>query len=346
MGLSKLAQVTLRDVSHEARVSLATADRVLNGRPGVRDDTVQRVREACERLGYRANPFASRLARGGIFRLMFVLPRGANPFMRDLARQVERTAAFLKAQHVAVELVEVDAFDPALQCQALQRLAGIADGVAVVALDHPLVTGAIDRLAAAGTAVVTLVSDAPGSARAHYVGIDNLAAGRTAGTLLGRFTAGRPGTVGIVLGSPQLRDHIDRAQGFNAILAQRYPGLRPLPARVGQDDDNVSAAVAAELLANYPDLVGLYAAGAGTGGIAGALAASGRERDVVLIGHELGEAACSWLRKGTIDALINQDAGHETRSAVRLLMAQLTGEPTLPEQERIRIEVFVADNLP
>jgi len=341
-----MAQVTLRDVSKEARVSLATADRVLNGRPGVREDTMRRVREASERLGYRANPFASRLARGGIFRLMFVLPRGTNPFMRNLARQVERTAAYLAAQRVAVELVEVDALDPAMQGESLQRLAGLADGVAVVALDHPLVTSAIDRLVAAGIAVVTLVSDAPASARAHYVGVDNIAAGRTAGTLLGRFTAGRSGSVGIVLGSTRLRDHVERVQGCNAVLTERHPNLAALPPRAGQDDDDVSAAIAAALLAEHPDLVGLYAAGAGTGGIARALAASGRGRDIVLIGHELSEASCAWLREGTIDALINQDCGHETRSAARLLMAQLTGEAILPEQERIRIEVFVADNLP
>ena len=341
-----MVRVSLRDVSREARVSLATADRVLNGRPGVREQTVQHVREVSERLGYRANPFASRLARGGVYRLAFVLPRGTNPFMRDLGRQVGRTGAFLEPQRVTVDLIEVDRLDPAILSHSLDQLAGAADGVAVVALDHPLVRDAIARLVDAGKAVVTLVSDAPGSGRLHYVGIDNVAAGRTAGTLLGRFAAGGRGPVGVVLGSSHLRDHIDRVQGFGAVLAERFPKLLALPPREGQDDDVASAEIAAGLLAAHPDLVGLYAVGAGTAGIARVLAGSGRGSKIVLIGHELSEATCVWLREGTIDALINQDAGHETRSAARLLMAQLTGEPYLPEQERIRIEVFVADNMP
>ncbi len=339
--------VTLRDVSREAGVSLATADRVMNGRPGVRDVTVARVREASERLGYRANHFASRLARGGRHRLAFVLPRGSNPFMRGLSDQIVQVAAHFAAQGVSVALVWVNAFDPEAQATALDQLGEQGcDGVAVVALEHPLVHNAIDMLVESGIPVVTLVSDAPGSRRAHYVGVDNLAAGRTAGTLLGRFARARAGRVGIVLGSTALRDHADRLHGFAEVLAREFPTLDVLPARAGHDDDDTSKRVATSLLDAHPDLVGLYVAGAGTAGIAGALHASGRERDIVLIGHELNEAACAWLRQGTVDALIHQDAGHEARSAVRLLLARLTGEPVLVDQERIRIEIFLRDNLP
>jgi LacI family transcriptional regulator len=339
--------VTLRDVSREAGVSLATADRVMNGRAGVRQVTVARVREASERLGYRANHFASRLARGGQHRLTFVLPRGSNPFMRALSDQIMQAGAHFAAQRVSVALVQVNAFDPTAQAEALDQLCEQGcDGVAVVALEHPMVHGAIDSLTAAGIPVVTLVSDAPGSRRAHYVGIDNLAAGRTAGTLLGRFAGPRAGRVGVVLGSTALRDHADRLHGFAEVLARDFPTLDILPARAGHDDDETSERVAASLLEAHADLVGLYAAGAGTAGIAGALHKSGRERDVVLIGHELNDAACAWLRRGTVDALIHQDAGHEARSAVRLLLARLTGEPVLVDQERIRIEIFLRDNLP
>jgi LacI family transcriptional regulator len=60
----------------------------------------------------------------------------------------------------------------------------------------------------------------------------------------------------------------------------------------------------------------------------------------------LGAESRELLIDGTIDAIINQDSGHEVRSAARILVAHLTGEPVMPEQERIRIEVFLRDNLP
>ncbi len=52
------------------------------------------------------------------------------------------------------------------------------------------------------------------------------------------------------------------------------------------------------------------------------------------------------LLSGTIDALLNQNAGHEVRSAIRVLKAKADGLPVIAAQERIRIDIFLKDNLP
>ena len=53
-------RVTLEDVAREAGVSLATVDRVVNRRPGVRERTVARVEAAILKLSYRPDPAAAR----------------------------------------------------------------------------------------------------------------------------------------------------------------------------------------------------------------------------------------------------------------------------------------------
>jgi len=61
--MDKPAQVpTIYDVAREAGVARATVDRVIYNRGGVSEKTVRRVREVIEKLGYTANPIASRLA--------------------------------------------------------------------------------------------------------------------------------------------------------------------------------------------------------------------------------------------------------------------------------------------
>ena len=45
-----IAALTLKDIAREAGVSLATVDRVLHNRPGVRPDTVRRVKETIARI--------------------------------------------------------------------------------------------------------------------------------------------------------------------------------------------------------------------------------------------------------------------------------------------------------
>ena len=119
------------------------------------------------------------------------MPEGSNVFMQAIVANVGGMSGWLTARRASVETITADVFNPAALANALESLAGRYDGVAVVALDHQSVRAAIDDLVAGGTHVVTLVSDVPGSRRHHYVGIDNVAAGRTAGSLIGRFARRR-----------------------------------------------------------------------------------------------------------------------------------------------------------
>lgn len=345
-AIQPAARATLEDVAKAAGVSLATVDRVVNKREGVRAKTIARVEAAVAKLGYRADVAAARLARGQSFRFAFVLPTGSNSFMTGLGEQVQRTADWLASHRGFIDMLHVDVFDPDVLAGALETLSPAYQGVAVVALDHPRVRAAIDDLNARGVAVVTLVSDAPSSHRLHYVGIDNPAAGRTAATLMGRFLAGRQGTVAIIAGSLSLRDHSERQFGFRQILGSEYPDLVALPVIEGRDDSALTRKITTDLLARHADLRGIYCCGAGNRGIADALEASGRAREVVWITHELTQYTRPFLVRGTLDAIINQDPGHEARSAARLLLAHCSGEPISPDQERIRIDIFLRDNLP
>lgn len=340
------SRATLEDVAQDAQVSLATADRVVNKRPGVRASTVARVNAAVHRLGYRPDPAAARLARARLRRVVFLLPAGSNRFVDLLGEQVEANAEWMRDQRIESEVLSVNVFNPAELAKALLAQEGLRDAVVVMALDHPVVRSAIDQLTQAGTVVITLVSDVPSSTRQHYVGIDNTAAGRTAATLIGRFVGPRPAKVAIVLGSLSLRDHAERYFGFSQVMAQEHPHLTVLPPLEGQDDAARNKTLAIQLLAAHPDLAAIYSVGAGNAGICQALRTAGRDQDTVFVGHELTAVSRAELLNGTMDAVINQDAGHEIRSALRLALAQWSQEPVLADQERIRIDIYLKDNLP
>lgn len=342
-----MARVTIIDVAREAGVSAATVDRVLNRRPGVRTATIDRVESAIRRLNYQPDRLAARLARARDYRFVFVLPSGSNSFMQALTEQVIEASDRLAGERIEIELVQVDVFDAEKLADTLEAAGRTApDGVAVVALDHPAVREAIDGLVDAGVPVITLVSDVPRSRRLHHVGIDNSAAGRTAATLIGRFVGPRPGKVGLLVGSLSLRDHAERQYGFAQVMSREYPHLAVLPIREGRDDFHVTEAVAAEMLAAHPDLVALYSAGAGNRGVIAALEAADRARDVVCVAHELTAFTRRALLRGTLDVVLNQDAGHEVRSAVRVLTAHADDTAIVAGQERIRIDIFIRDNVP
>jgi LacI family transcriptional regulator len=341
-----MPKMTLEDVAREAGVSLATVDRVVNRRSGVHARTVERVVATIERLGYFADEHASRLARARNYDFRIILPSNENEFMAGLAREFGAMQRRVESERAGLMLHQVDTFDGEALAGEIDALPRDIDGVALVALDHPAVTEAANALADAGVPVVTLVSDVPRSRRRHFVGIDNFAAGRTAASLVGRFVAGRPGKIGLIAGSLSLRDHLERRSGFEQVIANEFRDLTVLPVREARDDAVLVGEASRELLEQHPDLVAIYNTGGGQAGVISALEDAGRENDIVFVAHELTPTTRRHLIRGTVDAVINQDFGHMARSTARILLALREGRPIVPGQERIRIEIFLRDNMP
>lgn len=104
---------TVHDIAAKAGVSLATVDRVLNGRPGVRAVTRARVEDAIERLGYVRDVAAANLAKGRVYPLVFIIPEGENPFMRGLEAEVRLAATRSSLERTRIAVVHVPRSMPA-----------------------------------------------------------------------------------------------------------------------------------------------------------------------------------------------------------------------------------------
>lgn len=340
-------KATIQDVAREAGVSAATVDRVLNGRPGVRQVTVERVEDAVRRLNYEPDRLTGHLTRDRDYTFVFVLPTGTNAFMRALHQELENLHRRLLRERIRVQIDNVDVFDGMVLGTHLEGLATQdIDGVAVVALEHPAVREAIATLNESSIPVLTLVSDIPNSQRRHFVGIDNSAAGRTAGSLVGRFSGGRPGSVGLLVGSMALRDHVERAYGFEQVIGSEYRNLTVLPVRETRDSIDQVHREVIDFHRTHPDLLAIYNAGGGSRGLISGLESDPAYASTIAIGHELTDSVRKALVRGTLDAAINQDPGHEIRSAIRVLTSFVDDTDVIPGQERIRIDVYLRDNIP
>jgi LacI family transcriptional regulator len=343
-------KTNISDLAKDAGVSTATVDRVLNRRGGVRLPTIHRVIGAAERLGYQLPPDILASRQPEPMRLAFVLPMGANRYLQMLAETIGRAGEEMKPFNVECQVDLVASFNPKALADRLRGLAGHFDGVAFMALEHPLVREAVAELHAADMFVLTLISDLSNSARTAFVGMDNRAAGRTAGLLLGRFI-GTPDSdnnnkVAMFAGSLSYRGHEEREMGFRHILAESFPWLEVIGLREGQDDPASNFLQARALLEQHPDLVGIYNVGGASEGIARALAQVRRERHVAFVGHGLTRETRALLVDGNIDAIINVAPETLMRSAVRIFCNLRDNRPASSGVDPIPIGIFLRENLP
>ena len=332
---------TLQDVAKAAGVSPATVDRVLNGRDGVRSRTKEVVLTIARQLGYIGGQGPE--PTHDTVQLVFLLPAGTNAFIDNLHRQIDLNASHRPGVTVRVERIE--GFNPQTLAARLLALKGQAQGVGLIAQDHPLVREAIRALSQAGTHVLTLASDIQSVPRVAYVGIDNRQAGRLAGQLMGRLLpAGQPAKVALFAGSLSYRGHEEREMGFRHILREEFPHIQILELREIMDDRLKAAVETHALLDQNPDLAAIYNVGGGTSGIATALKARGVAQKVILIGHEATESNKRLLLDGTVDAVIDQNPRVEAREALNILTAAARAKPYtfIP----LRLQLILKENLP
>ncbi|SMF13874.1 transcriptional regulator, LacI family [Tistlia consotensis] len=353
--MSRNRRPILTDVAETAGVSPATVDRVLNGRAGVKPATAQRVLEAAARLGYRPEGELGALLRPPTLKLVFLLPAGSNQYLQQLGRTIRDIAEEPGSADCRIRCFFIEGFNPRALAEALGRYGAEADGLAFMALDHPVVREAVARLADAGKPVVTLISDLSSSGRSAYVGLDNRAAGRTAAYLLGRFARRRPGdstggstggSVALIAGSRSYRAHEERQMGFLSLIEETLPDCRVTGTREGHDDPDENYRLTRRLLADLPDLVGLYNVGGSTDGIARALRDAGRSGEVVLIGHGLSPSTRALLVEDAIDALINQNPESLVRNSLAIFRNLRDRRPLLLGVPPVTLDIVLRENLP
>ncbi len=337
---------TVNDIARVAGVSLATVDRVLNGRSGVREATIDRVNCAIAELGYVRDTAAANLARGRVYQLVFLLPETNNEFVVSLEREIDDQTIPMALDRTRARKVLLPPFEPEALVAALDDLdAATNDGVAVFGPETPAVCEAVNRTRARGIAVVALVSDLPSSERDHFVGIDNVAAGRTAAQLMGRFLGG-VGDVLVITGSHLARDHVERRTGFDAVIAEAFPNLKVVSVIEGRDDSDAVRQQLPGVFKTFPNLSGIYSSAAGNPGLVDFLNDTSAGHRLTVIAHDLTNTARSALETGVFDALISQNEGHLIRSATRLLKATADNRPFDHTQERIRTDIYLKENMP
>ncbi len=327
----------VREIAQQSGLSEATVDRVLNDRPGVRENTRAEVLQAIADLDKQR----AQLRLNG------------RRFLIDVVMQTPQR--FSDAFRAAIE-AELPAFAPAMlrarfhlwesgstaqMVEELGRIKG-SHGVVLKAQDEPAVAEAVDRLVAAGVPVVTYTTDVPTSTRCAYVGIDNHGAGVTAAYLMDQWLGASPSGVLITLSRTVFRGEGEREVGFRSGL--RGTGREIIEVSDSDGIDATNERLVLDALERHPAIEAVYSPGGGNTATVAAFDTLGR-RCKVFIGHDLDADNRRLLRDGRISVVLHNDLRADARQAMRVILAQhgaLPAEPVRPTP----IHVITPYNLP
>lgn len=341
---------TIADVARTAGVSVATVDRVLNGRHRVREETARRVYEAASEIGYHAAALIHRRLTQDLPQMDFgfLLQKESQPFYQAFGRALQEAADAMPGMRVRAHIEYVKHQTPAEVVERLAALGQRTQAIAATSLDHHSVTQAVEALKGEGKPVFSLLSDFAQGVRESYVGLNNLKVGRTAAWFISR-TAPRVGKVAIFVGSHRWHGHELRETGFRSYFREYAPGFEILETLVNLETRQVTHEATLNLLDRHPDIAGFYVAG---GGMEGAISALREEtRDPLhplpaVVVNELTPDSSTALHEHLIVAAIATPLGTLCRSLMEHMASAVRNSPSeTPGQLFLPPVLYVPESL-
>lgn len=199
-----------------------------------------------------------------------------------------------------------------------------ADGVIVVAREHPAINSAIRALVAKNIPVVCFTTDLPSSRRSAYIGNDQHAAGSIAGLLIGKGLPTSDNRI-LLVASASYRCQQEREMGFRWTLRSNFTNLT-IDERVISDEltESTCEQILNYCVANGPPAA-IYNVAGGNRGVAAALEQAGGAHATLFVGHELTQWSRELLESGTMDYVISHDFTVEIAYAARWLRENREG---------------------
>lgn len=341
-----MARPTIADLARVSGVSTATVDRVLNGRPNVREETIRRVHQAAEEIGYHgANAIRQRMLEDRpVLRLGLVLQKPRHAFYQDVQAIFTAQARACTRCKVEVTTRFTETSQPEELAGILRSFTGRAHAVAATGLDHHLVTRAVQELRDAGMPVYSLLSDFAQGVRETYLGTNNIKVGRMAGWFIAGLSP-RPGKIGLFIGGSRYHGHELRETGFRSFFREAASDFHLLDTQINLETRQLTYEATVNLLSRHEDLVGLYCAGGGMEGAIEAVREMRKPGDMVLIVNELTPESRAGLLDRTLSVVLSTPIRQIADDLIAMMIAALdNGMAETPGQRFFPAEVWTPES--
>ena len=345
-------KIRIKDIAEHAGVSAGTVDRVLHGRPNVSPAAREKVEKALKEMDYRANMYASALARNRAYDFVLLMPKyESEAYWEEIEEGAVKASEARRDFHISLHIVYFDRFSNESYVQSCRQcLAGTPDGVIMVPGELEATTAFAASLSSSGIPFVLLDSFIPELKPLAFFGQDSFCSGYFAAKIL-MLVAHEEREIMLMRmlkdGKVISRQQENRAVGFHSYMEKRYPHIRityldlPMDKR---EDAVLYASIMDDFFDSHPDIHHGITFNSKAHIVGDYLQLSHR-RGIQIMGYDMVNKNAMCLREGTISFLIAQHAYIQGYQCVEALFKSIVLKKEITPVNYMPIELITRENM-
>jgi len=337
---------SIKDIAKKAGVSIGTIDRVLHGRGRVSGRTKARVQQIVDSAGYKPNIYARNLSLAKVFRFGVLMPKldQDSGYWRIPANGINRAHRQLGSAKVEVLYFHFDRYVESSFERAFQKaMRSGLDGFLIA----PVLASAAQRLIATIPVKIPYVffdSSLPDLHPLAIIGQDAYQSGVLAASLVSRMRC-IDGTLAIVKVTPVDFHISERLRGFRDSISAS-PSFQAREYEVDSQGGVAAFQTLAEtILAENPDLLGVFVSNAWTHPFGELFNKSKSGRKVCIVGYDLVTKNRKSLEDGLIDFLISQRPGMQGYEGIQALYRHAVLRDKVEKSSLVPLDIITRENV-
>ncbi|HYG18406.1 MAG TPA: substrate-binding domain-containing protein [Ohtaekwangia sp.] len=343
------SSIRIKDIAKLVGVSVGTVDRVIHNRGEVSQESYKKIMAALEQTGYKPNLIARTLGSNKTYRISALVP---DPRQDEYWKFSDNgLQGAIEEWHQYGVFIEPCYFDlyskESFKKQADTVLDAAPDGILTAPVFHQEALEFFDRCREREIPFVLFNNNIVEAKALTFVGQDLYASGRLGGELL-QMGQRSPGTFAILHIYDDVHSSLhlsEKERGFKDYFAnQQHDQFKVVSLDLSAPDEAEIQQPVTALLED-PALKGILVTTSKGASIVSALLEKHGKNNIRLVAYDLLEKNLAYLRRGTIDFLINQNSKKQAFLSVSKLVNYLLFKKAMPATHLFPLEIISRQNL-
>lgn len=340
--------IRITDIAKLAGVSKGTVDRVLHNRGRVSAEAHQKVMKVLEQIDYKPNLIARTLSSSKTYRIIALLPNPASDEYWALTEAgMHQAEAEWSFYNVNPEILPFEQYDKeSFKEKAREALLAKPDGIIVAPIFYDEAIVFFKELQEHQIPYVLFNTQITEGQPLCFIGQDLFKSGKVGAELM--YLCQQEGGRLAILHLDEDVHHsvhlVEKERGFREYFKERHADQFEILAFSLHPNEPGFEESLNDILKDHA-LKGIFASTSkGTSVVANCLEKMGKEK-LRLIGYDMLEKNLKYLRRGTIDFLINQNPKRQAFLSIAHLANHLVFKKAAPQRDLFPLEVITQENV-